>query len=76
MDEIEVQISKLEDKTMENTQTEQWNEERIFKNEDISRDLWDNIEQNNIHIIGSTEGEEERERTRKFVWRNNDWKPP
>ena len=40
---------------MERTQTEHQNENRIIKSEDTLRDLWDNIKQNNIHIIGVPE---------------------
>ena len=38
-------------------------------------DLWNNIKQNNIHIIGVTE-RKEREMSRKIIWRNSRWKFP
>ena len=38
---------------MENTQTEQQNLKRIKRNKEIFRDLWDNIKQSNIYIMGS-----------------------
>lgn len=43
MDEIEAWLSELEDKAMENTQTEQQNEKRIKRSEDTLHSLWDNI---------------------------------
>ena len=45
---------------MENTQTGQQNEKRIKRREDTIRELWDNIKQNNIHIIGVPEEEKEK----------------
>lgn len=35
-----------------------------FKNEDNLRDIWDNIRQNDIHIIGVPEGEEKKKKRR------------
>ena len=51
MDETEEQISELEDKAMENAQTEQRNE-RIKRSEDTLRDLWENIMQITLHYRG------------------------
>ena len=65
LDEVKAQISELKDKAMEITQTEQQNGKRIFKREDTLRDLWDNIKQNNIHIIGVPEGEERERKGQK-----------
>ena len=56
--EAEERISDLEDRMVEFTATEQNKEKRMKRNEDSLRDLWDNIQQNNIHIIGVPEGEE------------------
>ena len=52
-------ISDLEDRIVEITVTEQNIEKRMKKKkeEDSLRDLWDNIKQINIHIIGVPEGE-------------------
>ena len=36
--------------------------QRILKNEDSLRDLWDNIKHTNIHIIWASEGEEREKR--------------
>ena len=55
LDEAEDQISKVEDKVAENTQTEQQKEKKNFKNED-SINLWDNMKGNSIRIIGVSEG--------------------
>ena len=41
--EAEAQINDLEDRIMEITATEQNLEERMKRNEDSLRDLWDNI---------------------------------
>ena len=56
--EAEKRISDLEDRRVEFTATEQNKEKRMKKNENILRDLWDNIKRNNIRIIGVPEGEE------------------
>ena len=56
--EEEERISDLEDRMVEFTTEEQNKEERMKRNEDSLRDLWDNIKGNNIHIIGVPEGEE------------------
>ena len=55
--EAEEQISELEDKMVEITAREQNKEKRMKRIEDSLRDLWDNIKQNNIQIIGITEEE-------------------
>ena len=43
---------------VEITATEENIENRMKRNEDSLRDLWDNIKHTNIHIIGVSEGEE------------------
>ena len=50
----------MEYKEAKSTQLEEQKEERIQKNEDSVRSLWDNFKHTNIHIIGVPE-EEERE---------------
>ena len=60
--EAEKWINELEDRMVEITATNQNIEERMKRNEDILRDLWDNIKCSNICIIGVPEGDE-RERT-------------
>ena len=56
--EAEEGISDVEDRMVEFTAAEQNIEKRMKRNEDILRDLWDNIKCNKIRIIGVTEGEE------------------
>ena len=51
-------ISDLEDKVVENTQSQQQKEKRIKKTEESLRDLWDNINCTNTHILGVPEAEE------------------
>ena len=58
--EADEQISDLEDRKVEFTAVEQNKEKRVKRNEDILRDLWDNIKRNNIHIIGVPEEEREK----------------
>lgn len=48
----------LEDRVVEITAAKQTKERRMKRNEDGLRDLWDNINHPNIHIIGVAEGEE------------------
>ena len=56
--EAEEWIRDLEERMVEFTAAEQTKEKRMKRNEDILRDLWDNIKRNNIRIIGVLEGEE------------------
>lgn len=42
----------------------------MIKNKDSLKNSWDTIKWNNIHIIGVSE-EEEKERERKLIQRNN-----
>ena len=56
--EAEERMSDLEGRMVEFTAVEQNKEKRMKRNEDSLRDLWDNIERNNIRIIGVPEGEE------------------
>ena len=48
----------MEDRIMEITQSGQQTENQMKKHESNIRDLWDNIKQANLHIIGIPEGEE------------------
>ena len=54
--EAKERINDLEDRMVEITATEQNIEKRMKRNEDSLRDLWDNTECTNIHIIGVPEG--------------------
>ena len=60
--EAEEWINDLEDRVVEITATEEKIENRMKRNEDSLRDLWDNIKHTNIHTVRVPEGEE-RERT-------------
>ena len=51
-------MSELEDRMVEITATEQNKENRMKRNEESLRDIWDNIKHTNICIIGVPEGEE------------------
>ena len=53
-------ISNLQDRIMEITQSEQQKEKQILKSENSLRDLLDNIEHINIHIIVGARGKRER----------------
>ena len=59
--EAEERISELEDRVVEMTATEQNKENRMKRNEDSLRYLWDNIKCTNIRIIG-VPGEEEKKK--------------
>ena len=65
--EAEERISDLEDRMVEFTAVEQTKEKRMKRNEDSLRDLWDNINRNNIRIIGGPRRRRERERTRENI---------
>ena len=65
-------MNDLEDRMMEITVTEQ-NIKRMKRNEDSLRDLWDNLEHTNIHILRVAEVEE-RESSWENIWRDNSWK--
>ena len=51
------QINDLEDRMVEITATEQNIDNRMKRNENTLKDLWDNIKCSNIRIIGAPEGE-------------------
>lgn len=57
-DEVQIQISELEDKVMKLTQTEHQKEKKILKMK--IRDLWDSITWNNICIIWVLEEEKKK----------------
>ena len=59
MKNAEEWISDVEDKIMEIIQSEQQTENQVKKHESNIRDLWDNIKQANLCIIGIPEGKEE-----------------
>ena len=58
MNNVEEQISDVEDRIMEITQSGQQTENQIKKHASNITDLWDNIKCANLCIIGILEGEE------------------
>ena len=66
MSEAEERISELEDKMVEITSEEQNKVKRMERTEDSLRDLWDNIKQTNIQIIGVLEEEEKKKGCEKI----------
>ena len=66
LDEAKNQISDLEYKEAKNNQSEQKEEEKIQKDEDSIRSLWDNFKYNNICIIVVPEEEREQEIENSF----------
>ena len=62
--EAEERISEVEDRLVEIMDAEQKREKRLKTNEESLRELWDNIKQANMKVIG-VQGGEERERDRK-----------
>ena len=58
MNNAEEQISDMEDRLMEITQSGQQTENQMKKHEGSVRDLWDNIKWAHLHIIGIPEGGE------------------
>ena len=65
LDEAQDKIRDLENKVERNSQSEKQKEKRIFKNEDSLRDL-DDMNHNNIYIIGIAEGEEREQGIKKL----------
>ena len=67
--EAEERVSDLEDKILEITTAEQNKEKRRKRTEDILRDLWENIKNTNIRIIGVPEKEQRKKGTEKYLKR-------
>ena len=65
--EAEEWMSEPEDRIVEITAAEQNKEKKLKRNEDILRDLWDNVKCTNIQILGVVGKERERERTRENI---------
>ena len=61
----EHRISEVEGKMVEINEAERKKEERIKRNEENLRDLWDNVKRPNIRIIGVPE-EEDRKAMRSY----------
>ena len=67
MNNAEEWISDLEDRIMEITQSGQQTENQMKKQESNVRDLWDNVKQANLHIIGIPKGEEKEKRIENIL---------
>ena len=65
--EAEDRISETEDRVVEINETERKKEKRIKRNEDNLRDLWDNVKQPNIWIIGVPEEEDKKKVHKKIL---------
>ena len=50
--------------------------EKMRRDEDSVRDLWDNIKHTNIHLVGGPEGEEGEEMAWENIWRDHSLKFP
>ena len=90
MNTAEEWISDLKDRIMEIMQSGQQTENQMKKHESNIWDLWDNIKQANLHIIGIPEGKEKEKhkqdeqgqesfpvkRTGEFTWSSKQWNRP
>ena len=65
--EAEDRISELEDRTVEINESKRKKEKLIKRNEDNSRDLWDNVKCPNIQIIGVPEEEDKKKGHEKIL---------
>ena len=65
--EAEDRISEVEDSMVEINEEERKKEQRIKRNEDNLRDLWDNVKCPNIRIIGVPEEEDKKEDHEKML---------
>ena len=65
--EAEERISEAEDRMVEINESERKKEKRIKTNEDNLRDLWDNVKNPNIQIIGVPEEEEKKKDHEKIL---------
>ena len=68
LSEAEEQRSEPGDRMVERTEAEE-NKEKLKRNEDSLRDLWDNIKCTNIRITGVPEEEEKRKGMKKYLKR-------
>ena len=73
--EAEEQISEVEDRWVEITDAEQKREKRLKTNEESLRELWDNVNRTNIHII-RLPGEEREKGNEKNIPRDSSQKLP
>lgn len=59
-------LSDLEDKTIEMSQTEQQRDHRLKKNGSILKNLWNYNKRSNVHVIG-TLGQEKEDGAKKKI---------
>ena len=65
--EAEDRISEVEDRMVEINEAERKKENRIKRNEDNLRDLWDTVKWPNIRIIGVPEEEDKKKGYEKLL---------
>ena len=65
--EAEDRISEVKDRMVEINETERKKEKRIKRNKDNLRDLWDNVKNPNIWIIGVPEEEDKKKDHEKIL---------
>ena len=65
--EAEDRISEIEDRMVEINESERKKGQRIKRNEDNLRDLWDNVKCPNIQIIGVQEEEDKKKDHEKIL---------
>ena len=65
--EAEYRINEVEDRMVEINEAERKKEKRIKRDEDNLRDLWDNVKQPNIRIIGVPEEEDKKKDHEKVL---------
>ena len=58
--------NEVEDRLVEITDAEEKREKSLKTNEEGLREIWDNVNCTNIHIIGMPEGEEREKGTEKI----------
>ena len=78
MDEVNNQISDLQDNEVKNNHTEQQKEKesKKKKNEDDINSFWDNFKRSNIHLLGVPEGEKREQKIENLFEKNNERKLP
>ena len=65
--EAEDRINKVEDRMVEINEAERRKEKRIKRNKDNLRDLWDNVKNPNIQIIGVPEKKDKKRGCEKIL---------
>lgn len=68
-EQVEDKIPELEDRSV-NIQSEKKKAERMKKSEQVPRDLWDTVNNTQIHMMGIPKQEERHKGGRKNHWMN------